>query len=185
VRVSLEPPVDAGAYGFCHRVRVRFAETDAMGVVHHAAYLPYLEVARVELLRAAGHPFDEIRATGVELPVAEVAVRYLRPLYFDDEVDVHLRVAHAKGATFELGYLLSVGGEPRATAVTLHAVVGPTGRPVRCPPWLAALAAPVSPRPRIDRSSQVPRGASPHRDPPGNPGGNPWVYGVAASGGGA
>ena len=56
MRAAFEPPTDAGAYGFCHRVRVRFAETDAMGVVHHAAYLPYLEAARVEFLRSVGRP---------------------------------------------------------------------------------------------------------------------------------
>lgn len=142
MRAAYQPPTDAHAYRFCHRVRVRFAETDAMGVVHHAAYLPYLEEARVEFLRSVGHPFDGIRDSGVELPVAEVGVRYLRPLAFDEEVDVLLTVAKAKGATFELGYLLAVGGQPRATAVTVHAVVGPAGRPVRCPEWLVALAEP-------------------------------------------
>lgn len=143
MRAAYEPPTDAGAYRFCHRTRVRFAETDAMGVVHHAAYLLYLEGARVEFLRSVGHPFDVLREEGFELPVAEVAVRYLRPLVFDEEVDVHLTVARAKGATFELGYLVAVAGQPRATAVTLHAVVGPGGRPVRCPEWLALLAGPT------------------------------------------
>lgn len=140
MRAVCDPPTEAGAYGFCHRVRVRFAETDAMGVVHHAAYLPYLEEARVEYLRAEGHPFDQMREEGFELPVVEIAVRYLRPLRFDEEVDVHLTVAQARGATFELGYLVSVGGEARATAVSIHGVVGPGGRPVRCPKWLADLA---------------------------------------------
>lgn len=145
MRADYEPPTDARAYRFCHRVRVRFAETDAMGVVHHAAYLLYLEEARVEFLRSLGHPFEGIRQEGFELPVAQVAVRYLRPLLFDDEVDVHLVVASARGATFELGYLAAVDGEPRATAVTVHAVVGPRGRPVRCPEWLGSLASPPSP----------------------------------------
>lgn len=140
MRTTFEPPIDASAYRFCHRVRVRFAETDAMGVVHHAAYLPYLEAARVEYLRAVGRPFDRMRAERFELPVVEVAARYLRPLHFDDEVDVHLVVASARGATFEIGYLLTVGGEPRATAVTVHGVIGPRGLPVRCPAWLCELA---------------------------------------------
>lgn len=142
MRAVYEPPTEVGAYGFCHRVRVRFAETDAMGVVHHAAYLPYLEEARVEYLRAEGHPFDVMRESGYELPAVQVSVRYLRPLLFDEQVDVHLTVAQAKGATFQFGYLLSVGGQPRATAVTVHGVVGPGGRPVRCPKWLADLAGP-------------------------------------------
>jgi len=141
VRAVHVPSTDPGAYGFCHRVRVRFAETDAMGVVHHAAYLPYLEEARVAFLRAAGHPYDAVRGAGVELPVAEVSVRYLRPLRFDDEVDVHLELARVTRASFEIGYLLTAGGVPCATAVTLHAVTRADGRPVRCPAWLIDLAA--------------------------------------------
>lgn len=140
MRAASDPPTDVRAYGFCHRVRVRFAETDAMGVVHHAAYLPYLEEARVAFLRSVGRPFHAVRESGVELPVAEIVVRYLRPLHFDDEVDVHLTVLKTRGATFEFGYLLESGGETRATAVTVHAVIGPGGRPVRCPEWLVTLS---------------------------------------------
>jgi acyl-CoA thioester hydrolase len=142
MRTTLEPPADAGACRFCHRLRVRFAETDAMGVVHHAAYLPYLEAARVEYLRSVGHPFDRMRAEGWELPVVEVVARYHRPLRFDEEVDVHLVVAATRGATLEIGYVLMVGDELRATAATAHGVIGPLGRPVRCPEWLVSLAGP-------------------------------------------
>lgn len=141
MRAMTDPPSDPGAYRFCHRLRVRFAETDAMGVVHHAAYLPYLEEARVEYLRAEGHPFDRLRAEGYELPVVQAAVRYLRPLHFDDEVGVHLLVTRARAAIFEIGYLVTVGAEVRAEAVTMHGVVDPAGRSVRCPPWILALAA--------------------------------------------
>ena len=140
MRAAFEPTTDVRDYRFCHRLRVRFAETDAMGVVHHAAYLPYLEECRVEFLRSVGPPFDEIRREGFELPVVDISAHYLRPLRFDDVVDVHLSVATARGATFELGYLLCVADEARATAVSRHGVVGPAGRPVRCPDWLAALA---------------------------------------------
>lgn len=142
MRATFDPPTDPDAYRFCHRVRVRFAETDAMGVVHHAAYLPYLEAGRVEYLRAAGHPYDELRRSGIELPVVEVAARYLRPLVFDDLVDVHVVVARVRAATVELGYFLAVDGSPRATAVTVHGVVAVgSGRPVRSPRWLHDLAA--------------------------------------------
>jgi acyl-CoA thioester hydrolase len=140
MRAAYEPSTDAGDYRFCHRLRVRFAETDAMAVVHHAAYLAYLEEARVEYLRAVGHPFTGIRDEGYELPVIEVVARYLRPVVFDELVDVHLVVAFARAATFEMGYLLAVDGQPRVTAVTLHAVTTADGRPRRCPAWLVALA---------------------------------------------
>jgi len=140
MRTTFDPSIDPGAYRFCHRMRARFAETDAMGIVHHAAYLLYLEEARVEYLRSVGHPFDRLRTEGYELPVAGAAVRYLHPLAFDDLVDVHLVVGRTAGAAFEIGYLLTVGAEPRATAVTRHGVIGPHRRPVRCPDWLVALA---------------------------------------------
>ena len=60
-RQSLQPSRDPADYAFAHRLRTRFAETDAMGIIHHAAYLPYLEEARVEYLRSIGHPYDTVR----------------------------------------------------------------------------------------------------------------------------
>jgi acyl-CoA thioester hydrolase len=139
VRLSFEPPLDPEAYAFVQQVRVRFAETDAMAVVHHAAYLPYLEVARVEYLRALGHSYDAIRAEGMDFPVLELGVRYRKPLRFDELVDVHVVIAGVKGATFQMGYLLRVDGQARATGVTVHAVVTSDGRPARTPGWLREL----------------------------------------------
>jgi acyl-CoA thioester hydrolase len=139
-RQSLEPTRDPGDYSFSHRVRTRFAETDAMGIIHHAAYLPYLEEARVEYLRAIGHPYDSVRAAdggdAREFPVLEVSVQYRQPLRFDDVVDISLRVGAVRGATFQIAYLLAVGSEARATAVTVHGCVDSQGRPVRLPAWV-------------------------------------------------
>jgi acyl-CoA thioester hydrolase len=140
MRLAFDPPLDPATYAFSHDVRVRFAETDAMGVVHHAAYLPYLEEARVAYLRAIGHPYHEVRAAGADFAVLEVFVRYLQPLRFDEIVRVHLLLAVASRATFQMGYLLEVEGQARATAVTVHGCVDPTGRPVRMPAWLSEMA---------------------------------------------
>ena len=139
MRVALTPSLDPAAYPFVHTVRTRFAETDAMGIIHHAAYLPYLEEARVALLRDAGHPYDEVRVAGIELVVLEVLVQYRRPLRFDEQVTIGLTVGQRTGATFQIGYLLQVGGETRATAVTVHGAIDGQGRPVRLPGWLASL----------------------------------------------
>jgi acyl-CoA thioester hydrolase len=136
VRLAFAPPLDPADYPFRHRVRVRFAETDAMGIVHHAAYLPYLEEARVEFLRDVGHPYATLRAEGVDIAVLEASVRYLRPVHFDDEVDVHLVLASATRATFQIGYLLCVDDEVCSTAVTVHGCVDTSGRPVRLPAWI-------------------------------------------------
>jgi len=136
VRQSLQPSRDPADYAFVHRLRTRFAETDAMGIVHHAAYLPYLEEARVEYLRAIGHPYDLVRSGGVDVAVLEVALRYRKPLYFDDEVDVSLVVGAVTRTTFQIAYLLSVGADVRATAVTVHGCVDADGRPTRLPAWV-------------------------------------------------
>jgi acyl-CoA thioester hydrolase len=146
-RQSLQPSRDPADYTYVHRLRTRFAETDAMGVIHHAAYLAYLEEARVEYLRAIGHPYDSVRAGdgagegdagGREFAVLEVSVQYRRPLRFDDEVDVSLTVGAVTGTTFQIVYLLAVGGEARATAVTVHGCVDRRGRPARLPAWVGA-----------------------------------------------
>jgi acyl-CoA thioester hydrolase len=121
-------------------MRVRFAETDAMGIVHHGAYLAYLEEARVEYLRAIEHPYDAVRLEGIDFAVLEAYVRYLRPLRFDDRFTVHLVLGAATRATFQMGYLLSVDGRAHATGVTVHGCVDPDGRPVRMPGWLAEMA---------------------------------------------
>lgn len=140
MRMTFDVPGDPGAYPFTHRLRVRFCETDAMGVVHHASYLAYLEETRVEYLRALGRPYDRLRADGVEFPVVEAALAYRRPLRFDDLVDVGILVASAGGATFQMSYLVACGGETSATGVTVHGVVDGQGRPTRVPGWVRDLA---------------------------------------------
>jgi acyl-CoA thioester hydrolase len=147
-RQSLQPSRDPADYDFAHRLRTRFAETDAMGVIHHAAYLPYLEEARVAYLRAIGHPYDTVRAGsdasgasgagGRDFAVLEASVQYRKPLYFDDEVDVSLRIGAVTGTTFQIAYLVSSGGEARATAVTVHGCVDGRGRATRLPAWVVA-----------------------------------------------
>ena len=143
-RQSLEPSRDPADYAFAHRLRTRFAETDAMGIIHHAAYLPYLEEARVEYCGAIGHPYDarsrggdeETRAPG--FPVLEVSVQYRKPLRFDDEVDVSLRVGavtrHHVPDRVPAGRGRRGAGDrgDRARVRRRRA-----GRPARLPAWVA------------------------------------------------
>jgi acyl-CoA thioester hydrolase len=113
-----------------------------MGIVHHAAYLPYLEQARVSYLRAVGHPYSVMRAEGIDHAVLECFVQYRVPLRFEEEVLVHLRAMPGGRASFQLNYLLTVDGAVRATAMTVHGCVDQQGRPVRIPPWLRTLLDP-------------------------------------------
>jgi acyl-CoA thioester hydrolase len=126
--------------GVATDLRVRFAETDAMGIVHHSRYLPYLEEARVAYLRHLGHPYDEMRAEGVDYAVLECQMRYIQPVHFDEVITVHLRLAAATRATFQMAYLITADATTRSTAVTVHGCVDAQGRPTRLPAWLRALA---------------------------------------------
>ncbi len=137
MRLSLVPSTEPSGYAYVHRIRTRFAETDAMGIIHHSAYAPYLEEARAGMLRHSGHPYELVRAEGIDFSVLELYVRYRHPLHFDDAVDVHVMAGALTRTTFQVGYLLEVGGETRSTAVTVHGAVDAEGRPARLPPWLA------------------------------------------------
>jgi acyl-CoA thioester hydrolase len=136
-----DPPLDVARYPFAHPIRVRFAETDAMGVVHHGSYVPWLEEARVALLAHGGHDYAEVHAGGIDLAVVDLAARYRRPVRFGDGVVVHAGVADASRAVIQIAYLVVAEGETALTAVTTHACVGSDGRPLRVPEWLAGLAA--------------------------------------------
>jgi acyl-CoA thioester hydrolase len=145
VRLSVDPSTNPDDYEFAHRIRVRFVETDAMGIVHHSNHLAYFEETRVAYLRAIGHPFTEWRDAGLESPVLESFVQYRQPLEFDEEITVHLRLADVTRATFQMAYLITVDGpdgvaRPRATGVTVHGCVTTAGRPTRLPGWLVDLA---------------------------------------------
>ena len=142
MRTSVEPSLNAADYPFSQRVRVRFAETDAMGIVHHSRYLPYFEEARVAYLRHVGHPYHEVRAQGVEMAVLEAFVQYRKPLEFDNVFDVHVTIASLGRVTFQMAYLLTVGDVVHATGVTVHGCITPDGRATRMPPWLAEFVIP-------------------------------------------
>jgi acyl-CoA thioester hydrolase len=144
MRQTLDPPLDPDVYPFAQSVRVRFAETDAMGVAHHASYLPWLEEARVGYLRASGHPYTKVRAGGNDIAVVECHVRYRAPARFEDEIAVHCLVAPPMRATFEIAYLMRRDDETIATAVTVHAFLESiTGRPLRPPDWVRDISTTV------------------------------------------
>jgi len=124
-------------YSFSTRVRVRFADTDAQGIAHNAAYLIWFEVARVEYLRAVAGGYQALRDRGVEALVLESFCRYRTPARFDDLLDVHARCLDLRGARFRYEYAVTRDGELVAEGWTSHACVDATSlRPVRVPEWL-------------------------------------------------
>jgi acyl-CoA thioester hydrolase len=126
-------------FPFSLELRARFYETDAMGIVHHASYLAYLENARIEYLRAIGRPYGRVRAEGVDLAVVGVELAYRAPLRFDDVFVVHAGTAHVRRSSFAMEYLLvREGGEVVLSGFTRHAALDTaTGRPVRVPAWIS------------------------------------------------
>jgi acyl-CoA thioester hydrolase len=141
MRLSLQPTLDPSDYRYTHSLRTRFAETDAMGIIHHGSYPAYLEEARAAMLRDAGHPYEEVRSgpDGIDFAVLELYVRHRRPLRFDDDVRIHVMVDGLTRTTFQVGYLVTVDGGVRATGVTVHGAVDSAGRPARMPAFLSAL----------------------------------------------
>jgi acyl-CoA thioester hydrolase len=118
------------------RLRVRYAETDQMGVVYYANYLVWMEVGRVELCKALGFDYGDMeRDDGVLLAVAEACCRYLSPARFDDEVIVKswIEEANARMATFAYEMRLAEGDRKLATGHTRHIFVNREMRRARLP----------------------------------------------------
>lgn len=116
--------------------RVRYQETDGQGRVHHANYLTWFEMGRVELLRAAGHSYRELEASGLFLVVVEMNVRYYLPARFDDLVRLKTTTLHAKGARLVHRYEVFRGAELLAEGQSTIACIDRRGRPARLPRWL-------------------------------------------------
>lgn len=126
-------------YSFQTEVTVRFAETDAQGIAHNAAYLVWFEVARIDYLARHAQGYKHIQEEGYEALTIESHVRYIAPAYFDDRLVVHARVVGVRGARFTYEYAIARGDEVIADGWTRHAVVdAKTMRPTRFPTWLAA-----------------------------------------------
>jgi acyl-CoA thioester hydrolase len=124
-------------FGFSMELKVRFSETDAQGVAHHAAYLDWLEVARVEYLARIPGGYQGLRDRGIEATTIEAYVRYRAPARFDDRLGIHARCGDVRGARFRFDYLIERDGEPIAEGWTAHACVDArTLRPTRMPEWL-------------------------------------------------
>ncbi len=117
------------------KLRVRYAETDQMGVVYHAHYLVWFEVARTDLLRQFGWTYREMEETGVRLPVIEANCTYLRPALYDDEIEVRAAVRLLSPVRLEFTYevVLTKDGTTAAVGTTRHAALTLAGRPCRLP----------------------------------------------------
>lgn len=123
-----QPSVDA-------RVRVRYAETDQMGVVYHANYLVWMEVGRVEYCRSRGYRYRDLEQEGILLAVVEANCRYLAPALYDDEIIIRTTIETASPRLVQFGYQMfsSESGRLLAEGSTKHVFCGRDRRATKLP----------------------------------------------------
>ncbi|MEW6421184.1 MAG: thioesterase family protein [Deinococcota bacterium] len=114
-------------------LRVRYAETDAMGVAHHANYPVWFEVGRTDLMHRLGLPYAEVEARGYYLMLSGLHVEYRRAARYDDHLTLITRVGSVRSRTLTFSYELWRGEELLATGETRHIATDKTYRPARLP----------------------------------------------------
>jgi len=114
-------------------IRVRYAEADRMGLLHHAQYLVYLEQARTELLRAQGLTYRDLEDQGYLLVLTKIEVRYRRPAFYDDLLTIRTFVVRTTAVRIDHRYEVMRNGELLAEATTTLACVDREGRPQALP----------------------------------------------------
>ena len=116
-------------------IRVRYAETDKMGVVYYANYFVWFEVGRGDLLRASGSSYRDLEATGVALPVIEAHCEYRQPARYDDELEIRTWAALRSPVRLEFHYEVVRRADETLAARgrTVHAAIDANGRPCRLP----------------------------------------------------
>jgi acyl-CoA thioester hydrolase len=109
-------------------IRVRYAETDAMGIVHHAVYPVWMELGRSDFLRELGQSYSEWEARGVSMSVGEIKVRYRSPARYDELVEIRTRLREHGRRKVIFEYDIVRGGVKLAEGESTHIVTGPDGR---------------------------------------------------------
>lgn len=141
---DLPAPILAVPRAGTTRLRVRYCECDPMNVAHHAAYIPWLEIGRTELLRTGGVPYAQLERAGVFLVIAKLEAAYRRPALYDDVVEVRTRVVSASRVKIVHAYEVVVVERAGQATEIVAAAAGSTlacvdrdGRVRVLPAWLA------------------------------------------------
>ena len=127
-------------------IRVRYAETDKMGVAHHSSYLLWFELGRTGLLREAGHSYRDLEAAGAMLPVVEYGAQFLMGAHYDDELAVETTIREARSRVITFDYRVHRGNELIAHGFTRHVWVDANNHARRLPDGVQDAIAPfISP----------------------------------------
>jgi acyl-CoA thioester hydrolase len=120
-------------------IRVRYQETDNMGIVYYANYLVWFEVGRTEYLRSLGIVYTGIEEKGLYLMVASVSCQYKSPARYDDLVRIQTWISEIKNSSMKFEYKLFVGERLIATGESIHVFTNKSGHPVRMPEEIRSL----------------------------------------------
>ena len=123
------------------QIRVRYAETDAMGIVHHAVYPVWMELGRSDFLREAGMPYPEWERQGIMMAVSELKLTYRAPARYDELVTVRSWLKSGNRRKVVFGYAVDRDGVRLLEGESVHLVVGPDGRHCTLPEAMLALVA--------------------------------------------
>ena len=129
---------------FSLKIKVRYFETDQMGLVHHGSYLNYLEEARISWISNLGLSYSEMEKSGIILPVSKLNVQYLKPAYFDDELDVSVELDKIPTSRLIFNYIIKRENDIVVKGSTVLAFLNKkTKRPVRCPDYMLEKVTPL------------------------------------------
>ncbi len=125
-----------GGFETVVKTRVRYAETDMMGVAYNANYLVWFELGRAAYLRDRGMPYSEVEKKGCYLPISRFSCRISSPACYDEELAIVARVKDLKSRSITFGYTIKRDGTRLAEGETIHICVSSDRRPTSIPPWL-------------------------------------------------
>jgi acyl-CoA thioester hydrolase len=127
------PPEPTDRRVVTHTFRVRYAETDAMGIAHHSSYVIWMEAGRTEFMRAFGFTYRQLEEMGVVMPVLEINVRYRFSAVYDDEIRVSTWVDELTRTRIKLAYSITLLPDDKllAEGSSLHTFTNREGRPIR------------------------------------------------------
>ena len=129
---------------FSIEIKVRYCETDQMGLVHHGSYINYFEEARIAWISNLGFSYSEMEKSGIILPVSKLNVNYLRPAYFDDDLLISVELAELPTSRLIFNYTIKKEEEVIVTGTTVLAFLNKdTKKPVKCPDYMLEKVTPL------------------------------------------
>jgi len=129
---------------FSMQIKVRYCETDQMGLVHHGSYVNYFEEARISWISNLGFSYGEMEKSGIILPVSKLNINYLRPAYFENDLVVNVELAELPTSRLIFNYTITNKDEVVVTGTTVLAFLNKeTKKPVRCPDYMLEKVTPL------------------------------------------